>query len=252
MPDLQEKVALVTGAASGIGRKSALALAQAGATVICTDIEEKDAKATAARIQEDEGDAVAMRCDVSEEADVQDAVERTLELHGSLDIAHNNAGIEGPLAKLPDILEEDFDRVLSINLKGVFLGMKHQIPAMVEGGGGSIINTASVAGLVANQGAAAYSAAKHGVVGLTKTAAAEWAREDLRVNAVCPGWTKTPMVARVDERNPRVKEGYKARVPAGRLGDAKEVAALVAFLSSDEATYINGAALPIDGGWTAV
>lgn len=252
MPSLEDKVALVTGAASGIGRASALALAREGASVVVADVDEKGLEATTVSIEDDGSRAVPVTCDVTSQDDVRDAVEAALELEGRLDIAHNNAGIEGPLARLPDVSEEDFDRVVSINLKGVFLGMKHQIPAMVENGGGSIINTASVAGLVANQGASPYSASKHGVVGLTRTAAAEWARKGVRVNAVCPGWTDTPMVERTDEKNPKVKEGYISRVPAGRVGDAEEVAALVVFLAGDEAAYVNGAALPIDGAWTAV
>ncbi len=253
MTNLDEKVALVTGAASGIGQASARALARAGATVVCADIDAKGAEATAARIEADGGIASSIRCDVTQEMDVQQAVQTAVDLDGHLDIAHNNAGIEGPLAKLPDISVEDFDRVIAIDLKGVFLGLKHQIPVMADQeGGGSIINTASVAGLVANQGAAAYSAAKHGVVGLTKTAAAEWARKGVRVNAVCPGWTETPMVERVDGRNPKVKQGFIRAVPANRLGQPEEVAAVVVFLASDEAAYLNGAALPVDGGWTAV
>lgn len=252
MSRLQDKVALVTGAASGIGRASSLALAEAGATVVVADVDEDGLSETAQRIEKAGGRAETIRCDVTQEADVQQAVETALEVDGHLDIAHNNAGIEGPLAKLTNVTAEDFDRVIAVNLKGVFLGLKHQIPVMAEQGHGSIINTASVAGLVANQGAAAYSAAKHGVVGLTKTAAAEWARKGVRVNAVCPGWTDTSMVQRVDERNERVKQNYLAAVPANRLGQPEEVAALVVFLAGDEAAYLNGAAVPIDGAWTAV
>lgn len=252
MTSLEGKVALVTGAASGIGRASSLALAEAGATVVAADVDEDGLAETAQRIEKVGGRAETTRCDVTQEADVRQAVETALAINGQLDIAHNNAGIEGPLAKLTDVSVEDFDRVIAVDLKGVFLGLKHQIPVMAEQGSGSIINTASVAGLVANQGAAAYSAAKHGVVGLTRTAAAEWARKGVRVNAICPGWTDTAMVGRVDDRNPRVRENYLAAVPAGRLGEPEEVAALVVFLAGDEAAYLNGAALPIDGAWTAV
>jgi NAD(P)-dependent dehydrogenase (short-subunit alcohol dehydrogenase family) len=252
MASLEDRVALVTGAGSGIGRESALALARESATVVVADVDADGREATADRIVEEGGEAVAVACDVTDAKDVERAVQAAVEQPGRFAVAHNNAGIEGPLAKLPDVAEADFDRVLGVDLKGVFLGLKHQIPALVDAGGGSIVNTASVAGLVANPGAAPYSAAKHGVVGLTRTAAAEWAGRDVRVNAVCPGWTETPMVDRVDERNPRVRENYLDAVPAQRLGEPEEVAELVAFLASDAAAYLNGAALPIDGGWTAV
>lgn len=252
MPSLDGKAALVTGAASGIGRTSALELARAGAQVVCADVDRKGAETTVAAIEEDGGTASTIECDVTDADQVRKAVETTVETYGSLDIAYNNAGIEGPLGRLPDIAEEAFDRVIAVNLKGVFLGLKHEIPIMAEQGGGSIINTASVAGLGAQHGAASYSAAKHGVVGLTRTAAAEWANKGVRVNAVCPAWTDTPMVERADEENPKIKQAFLAGVPAGRTGDPEEVAALVAFLAGDEADYINGAAVPIDGGWTAV
>lgn len=252
MARLQGKIALVTGAASGIGRASALALAREGATVVVSDVSDKEGEATVAQIRAAAGRAEFIHCDVTKATEIESLVSETIRTFDRLDFAHNNAGWEGALAKLADVDEEDFDRVLAINLKGVFLCLKHEIPAMVAGGGGSIVNTASVAGLVANQGASPYSAAKHGVVGLTRTAAAEYARKGVRVNAVCPGWTDTPMSQRTADANPRIMEGYLARVPAGRLGRAEEVASLVVFLASDEATYLTGAALPLDGGWTAV
>jgi NAD(P)-dependent dehydrogenase (short-subunit alcohol dehydrogenase family) len=246
MSRLAGKVALVTGAASGIGRASAMRLAAEGARVVVADVDEKAGEEVALAT----GGAF-VRCDVTREDDIKAAVAEAQRRWGRLDVAHNNAGWEGPLGKLVDVSADDFDRVIAINLKGVFLGMKHEIPAMIAAGGGSIVNTASVAGLVANQGAIAYSAAKHGVVGLTRTAAAEYARKNVRVNAVCPGWTDTPMSRRVGAENQKVMDGYVARVPAGRLGKPEEVAALVAFLASDEAAYLTGAALPVDGGWTA-
>lgn len=252
MQRLAGKVALVTGAGSGIGRASALALAKSGATVVVSDVQDKPGEETVALAQEAGGSASFVRCDVTREDDVRALVATTVERHGRLDVAHNNAGWEGPLAKVQDIDEADFDRVLAINLKGVFLAMKHEIPQMVKQGGGAIVNTSSVAGLVANQGAAAYSAAKHGVVGLTKSAAAEVARKGVRVNAICPGWTDTPMARRVGDENAKVMDAYVSRVPANRLGRADEVAALVTFLASDEAAYLTGAAIPLDGGWTAV
>jgi NAD(P)-dependent dehydrogenase (short-subunit alcohol dehydrogenase family) len=252
MSRLEEKVAFVTGAASGIGRESALALAREGAIVVAADVDADGLDQTVQRVREAGGRAEGTELDVTDADSVRHVIEAVVDEHGTLDVAHNNAGVEGPLAKLPDVSEEAFDRVLGVDLKGVFLGLKHQIPAMVDTGGGAIVNTASVAGLVANRGASAYSAAKHGVVGLTKTAAAEFAREDVRVNAVCPGWTDTSMLERVDDRNERVKENYRAQVPQGRLGEPQEVAQLVAFLASNDAAYVNGAAVPIDGGWTAV
>jgi NAD(P)-dependent dehydrogenase (short-subunit alcohol dehydrogenase family) len=248
MGRLDGKVALVTGAASGIGLVTARRLAQEGARVVLADVDEKGGEAAARGIG---GDARFVRCDVTKTEDVRGAVDLAVRSFGRLDVAHNNAGWEGRLAKLADVDEADFDRVVAVNLKGVFLCMKHEIPAMVAAGGGSIVNTASVAGLVANQGAAGYAASKHGVVGLTRTAAAEYARKGVRVNAVCPGWTETPMSRRVGEENARVMEGYVSRVPAGRLARPEEVAALVAFLASDEARYLTGAALPLDGAWTA-
>lgn len=252
MGTLDGRVALVTGAGSGIGRASALALSRAGATVIVSDIDEKAGEETLTLLEEAGGRGSFVPCDVTREDQVHALVDHAVNEHGSLEIAHNNAGWEGPLARLIDVDEADFDRVLAVNLKGVFLCLKHELPVMAAAGRGSIVNTASVAGLVANQGAAPYAAAKHGVVGLTKTAAAEVARKGVRVNAVCPGWTDTPMARRTGEANPKVMEAYKARVPAGRLGTAEEVAALVVFLAGDEAGYITGASLPVDGAWTAV
>jgi NAD(P)-dependent dehydrogenase (short-subunit alcohol dehydrogenase family) len=252
MPSLEGRVAWVTGGGSGIGRASALALAAQGAVVTVGDIDPKAAEFTAAEIVRRGGQARALACDVTRAEDMQAAIRDILEAYGRLDIAHNNAGWEGPVAKLADVEEKDFDRVLAVNLKGVFLGLKFEIPAMVQGGGGSIVNTASVAGLVAHQGASPYSAAKHGVVGLTKTAASEYARKGVRVNAICPGWTQTPMLERMASSYPRVVEGYLSKNPSGRLGSADEVANLVVFLASDAARYVNGAALAIDGGWTAV
>jgi len=247
MATLAGKVALVTTGTRPADYLSALALARAGAKVVCADLDLKSAEETAHA-----AGGLALRCDVTKEADVREAVAQALRAYGRLDVAHNNAGWEGKLAKIVDITEEDFDRVIAVNLKGVFLGLKHEIPAMLSSGGGSIINTASVAGLVANQGAAGYAASKHGVVGLTRTAAAEYARKSVRVNAICPGWTDTPMSRRVGAENQKVMDGYLQRVPAGRLGTPDEVAALVVFLASDDARYLTGAALPVDGGWTAV
>lgn len=251
MGRLTGKIALVTGAGSGLGRASALAMAREGARIVASDVFLKGAEETVGLIRGQKGDAIPVACDVTRAADVRALVELTTSVFGRLDVALNCAGWEGGIARLADASEEDFDRVIAINLKGVFLSMKHEISAMISTGGGSIVNVASVAGLVAAQGAGPYSASKHGVLGLTKTAAAEYARKGVRVNAICPGWSETSMSRRVGETNPKVMEGYVARVPAGRLGRAEEIAAMAVFLASDEAAYVNGAALPIDGGWTA-
>lgn len=253
MPRLAGKCGLVTGAGSGLGRAAALALAREGARVMLADLDEKRAEETATMLGAPGVARSVVRCDVTKSADVRDMVRAATDAFGRLDFALNCAGWEGGLAKIADATEEDFDRVIAVNLKGVFLSMKYEIPAMLSNGaaGGSIINIASVAGLVAAQGAGPYAASKHGVVGLSKTAAAEYARKGIRVNAICPGWSETSMSQRVNDANPKVMEGYVARVPAGRLGKPEEIAALVIFLASDESRYVNGAALPIDGGWTA-
>ena len=246
MGRLQGKVAIITGAGSGIGKATALLFAREGAKVVCADI--KDADQTAGEIGDN---ALAVTADVSKSADVQAMVKAATSRFGRLDVIFNNAGIEGEQAPTADASEENFDRVIAINLKGVFLGMKYAIPAMLENGGGSIINNASVAGLVGFPNIPAYCASKGGVVQLSKTAALEYATQGIRVNAICPGVIWTPMVERFTGGTEEARAQFAAIEPVGRMGTADEVAAMALFLASDESSFVTGAAMPVDGGFVA-
>jgi NAD(P)-dependent dehydrogenase (short-subunit alcohol dehydrogenase family) len=247
------RVALVTGAASGIGRASALAFADGGARVVVADVAAEQGRETVDLIEAAGGEAIFVPADVSQRADVERLVKVTVETYGRLDSAHNNAGIEGaapPGTAFHDYPDEMWDRVIGINLKGVWLCMQVEITHMLEQGGGAIVNTASIAGLVGGFGGA-YSAAKHGVVGLTKVAALEYATRGIRVNAVCPGVIRTPMIERVFARRPETEQQLVAGEPIGRLGTPEEIAAAVVWLCSDGASFLTGVALPVDGGWVA-
>ena len=249
---LAGKIALVTGGGSGIGRASALAFAREGAQVIVADTDAAGGEETLAQIRQAGGDGLAIRADVTDAADVAALVERAVAAYGRLDCAHNNAGIEGPRAALHEYPEEAWDRVLAVNLTGVWRCMRREIRQMLAQGGGAIVNTASVAGLIgSSSGICAYNASKHGVVGLTKTAALEYARRGIRVNAVCPGLVETPMLGRLFGGDAALAERFAATQPTGRYATPEEVAAAVVWLCSDAAAYVTGLAMPIDGGYVA-
>ena len=248
---MQGKVALITGGGSGIGRATAHRLAREGAKIMIADYVPEGAEKVVRAIREAGGEANCVATDVSITAQVEAMVARTVESYGRLDYAFNNAGIEGTMAETTKLPEESFDRVIAINLKAVWLCMKYEIPQMLRQGGGSIVNSASTLGLVALEGATAYNAAKHGVVGLTKTAALEYARRNLRVNCVCPGFIRTAMVERAIDKAMVAEEQMIAIEPIGRLGKPEEIAEGVCWLFSDAASFVTGHSLVIDGGWTA-
>ncbi|HEY3342580.1 MAG TPA: glucose 1-dehydrogenase [Anaerolineae bacterium] len=252
MAVLNSKVALVTGGGSGIGRASALALAREGAIVVVADVNARGGEETCSLIGSASGAASFIMTDVSVAPEVSAMIERIVERHGRLDCAFNNAGIMGAgFVSTADIDEADWDSVIRVNLKGIWLCMKYELPQMVKQGGGAIVNTSSVAGLVGSRGGAAYVASKHGVVGLTKAAALEYAQANIRVNAVCPGWTQTPLTEPYTRDNPERLAQMMARQPGGRFCTPEEVAQAVVWLCSDAASFVNGHALPVDGGVVA-
>ena len=251
--NLDGKTALVTGGGSGIGRAASLAYAREGARVVVADVNVEGGKETVQMIKEAGGDVILVHADVSKPEDTQAKVGKAVEAFGSLDCAFNNAGISGGRERrlTADYLEEDWDRVISINLKGVWLCMRAEIPQMVKQGSGAIVNTASIMGLVATPGSVAYMAAKHGVVGLTKAAALEYATAGIRVNAVCPGYINTPLVRPLFDAHEDFEQRVISRHPLGRLGEPSEIAEAVVWLSSDAASFVTGHNMPVDGGYTA-
>ncbi|MEO8248325.1 MAG: glucose 1-dehydrogenase [Burkholderiales bacterium] len=247
---LQNKVALVTGASSGIGRAIALMFARESAKVVVSDVDRDKGEQTATLVRESGGEALFVACDVSQPADVEALVKRAVEKFGRLDVACNNAGIGGPSAPTAEYPLDGWEQVIGINLSGVFYGMKYQIAQMLKCGGGSIVNVASILGAVGFAGAPAYTAAKHGVVGLTQTAALEYSAHGVRINAVGPGFIHTPMIERFEE-DAATNAMLVAAHPMGRLGKPEEVAELVVWLASDRASFVSGAYYPVDGGYLA-
>lgn len=250
---MKNKVAIVTGAAAGIGKATAIALARRGAQVVISDIDEKGLEDVAAAADEFEAATLfPIRADVASPEDIQNLVAKTVDEFGRLDIAVNNAGIEGARKSTVDYNIEEWDQVMNINLRGQWLCMKHQIPAMLKNGGGSIVNISSILGRVGFAEAPAYTAAKHGLIGLTKAAALEYASQGVRINAVCPGFIITPMLERAGiTSDEETRKQVTALHPIGRMGESREVAEAIVWLASDEASFIIGDSLMVDGGYIA-
>jgi len=248
MKIFENKVVLVTGAASGIGRATAMAFAKEGAKVVVSDVQEKAGQETVEFIKKNNGEAFFIKCDVSNDQEVKALINKTVEKYGRLDLAYNNAGVEGSPSLISECTSEDWDRTIGINLKGVWLCMKYEIEAMLRFGGGNIVNCSSIAGKVGFQMLAPYTASKHGVIGLTESAALEMAKKNIRINAVCPGVIKTPMLDRFTHGD---DASMASGAPVGRVGLPEEIAESVLWLCSDKASYVTGQSLVVDGGWIA-
>ena len=248
---LEDKVALVTGGGRGIGEAAALAFAREGASVVVADQNPEWGERTARLIRDSGGEAVSIDVDVSQAAQVEALISRIVERYGHLDCAHNNAAVGGMKMTIDAHTEEDFDRTMAVNVKGVWLCMKYQIPQMLKQGGGAIVNMASVVGLTGGRDISAYSASKHAVVGLTKSAALEYAGKGVRINCVCPGATRTPINIEYWEKFPQNEQEYIEAVPVRRVAAPEEIAEAVVWLCTEQASFVHGAAMPVDGGFTA-
>lgn len=245
----ENKVALITGGSFGIGKATAIAFAQRGAKIVIADVlQDPD---TLNQIKGAGSEGIFIKCDVSKESDVAAMIDKALTHFGQLDFAFNNAGIEGQTANIQDCTEVNWDKTIAVNLKGIWLCMRHEIPHMIKKGTGAIVNCASIAGLVGFPGLPAYVASKHAVIGLTKTAALENAKSGIRINAVCPGVIKTAMVDRLTGKDKVAEKQFESMEPVGRMGQPEEVAAAVTWLCSDGASFVTGHALAVDGGWIA-
>lgn len=248
---LSGKVALITGAASGIGHVAASVFVRHGAKVVLADINKDAGEATARRIREEGGEAHFFRTDVTSGSEVDALMREIIARHNRLDCAFNNAGIDGPIGLTADYGEDDWDKVVEVNLKGVWLCMKRQIPQMLAQGGGAIVNMASVLGAVGVSMMPAYSAAKHGVLGVTRVAALEYAAKGLRINGLCPGIIRTPLIADLIEQGMLSEADMVSLMPIGRLGRPEEIAEAAAWMCSDRASFLVGHAMFVDGGYTA-
>lgn len=252
MPDFTNQIVFITGAGSGIGRATALAFAQAGARVVVAEINEATGRQTVAQIQQASGEALFVACDVARLEQIDAAVRQTVDTYGRLDIGINNAGIGGKYARLIDQTPSDFDQMIAINVGGVFYGMQAQVRQMLnQPEGGKIVNVSSIAGVRGMPMGALYSASKHAVVGLTKTAALEYVRQNIRINAVCPVYTHSTMVDELLQAAPGIEDRMRRMIPMGRFGQPEEIAQAILWLCSDENAFFTGQALHLDGGMTA-
>lgn len=248
--NFKNKVAFISGASSGIGKATAMAFASAGANTVLCDLNAEQGQKLA-RLLSEKSESMFVQCDVSKYQDVKNAIAECVSKFGKVDYAFNNAGTEGEQGMTPECTEDNWNRVIDINLKGVWLAMKYQIPQMLNQGFGSIVNCSSIAGLVGFTGIPAYTASKHGVIGLTKTAALEYAKKNIRVNAICPGVIQTPMIDRFTHGEKQIQNQLIAGEPVGRVGRPEEIAYAVLWLCSDQSSFVTGNSLVVDGGWVA-